>query len=919
MSLFLRDEPVPVHRARSARFNQHRAITASAERIDLNNPKSAHINRTHAEWQASAWIGYRRVGEIHYGFSLLANLLSRVRLYAAVVGEANESPRDVTSKEVDKDKISEGLADAAAEAMADLTAEDFSSFVRKFSLNLSVPGECYLVHMPDVDNPADRTWMVCSTSEITIRPGGATTYSPMRGEAPRQLPKDTFIARMWRQNPEFCADDQTEILTTEGWKTHDQLQVGDVALTLNHETGASSWQPVEQVNRFVVQDRPMHVLKSYTHSSVTTGAHRWPTVGLHSGKRFWKTSDTLTTSDVLTSAAPCADLPTEQKWSDALVALVGWWWTEGHDGTNTTIAQSYRVNPQHCDTIRANLTEVFGPAVSSKAEMMEGVALRTPTCTFDPCEDRNWAKGLCKAHDAQRRRGVTLKPIRRQSALADRQEPHWREAVHKTNGMISFVLNRAAAAVLREIAPKRQVSSEFIQQLTRSQLELFIRTSIDADGHEETRYRTHGEKEYGPYQSAVITQTKKEMLDPFFLACVLAGYAPRYSNPKEGLHRVVIGTTTRVHVESLERTIETYSGVVWCPTTANQSWMARREGTVFFTGNSREADSSMVGVADSVEELLLCQRLVRGAARSRMNAGLVFLPDGLTVARTSPTGEPVLEEPDDDITGLAAMAQVDPGNDLAAQLMDSMVTPIGDEGSAAGVVPLILIGQTDQGAAIRHVSFERGSDEWLVKRAEVALDRILQGIDIPKELVTGMQEVKYSNAVVINEDLYKSNIEPLALVLADSLTQVYLRPVLKSQGFTDEQLRNIVIWYDPSEIVTRPNAATSANEGWDRGLLGSSAWRRENGFAESDAPSAEDAAQLLLGKLTTFPDSVVLQLLEKILKGYVAVDTDPETAPPSQGQVLPFGKSPSNAKTSAPAQAPADPQRTAIQQVGVEK
>lgn len=531
MGLFMRDEPVPVNRARSARFNQHRAITASAERIDLSNPKAGYINRSHAEWQAAAWIGYRRVGEVHYGFSLLANLLSRVRLYAAVVGEANESPRDVTSDALGVKTVSSGLAEAAAEAMADLTAEDFASFIRKFSLNLSVPGECYLVHMPDVDKPTERTWRVCSTSEITIRGGGSTTYTPMRGEAPRTLPKDTFIARMWRQNPEY----------------------------------------------------------------------------------------------------------------------------------------------------------------------------------------------------------------------------------------------------------------------------------------------------------------------------------------------------------------------------------------------SREADSSMVGVADSVEELLLCQRLVRGAARSRMNAGLVFLPDGLTVARTSTTGEPVLEEPEDSISGLAAMAQQDPGNDLATQLMDSMVTPIGDEGSAAGVVPLILIGQTDQGQAIRHVSFERGSDEWLVKRAETALDRILQGIDIPKEIVTGMQAVKYSNAVVIDENLYKSNIEPLALVLADSLTQVYLRPVLKSQGFSDEQLRNIVIWYDPSEIVTRPNSATSANEGWDRGILGSSAWRRENGFAESDAPDAEDAARLLLGKLNVLPDSVTLQLLEKVLKGYVKVDTDLEE-PQQQMQQGANGRLPVE-----PAQAPADPQRTAIQQVGVEK
>jgi hypothetical protein len=341
--------------------------------------------------------------------------------------------------------------------------------------------------------------------------------------------------------------------------------------------------------------------------------------------------------------------------------------------------------------------------------------------------------------------------------------------------------------------------------------------------------------------------------------------------------------------------------------------------------HSKEADSSMVGVADAVEELLLCQRLTRGAARSRMNAGILFLPDGLSVARTSPTEEPVLEEPEDSVSGLAAMSQQDPGNDLAAQLMETMITPIGDEGSAASVVPMMLIGATDQGAAIRHVSFERATDEWLVKRAETALDRILQGIDIPKELVTGLQAVKYSNAVVIDENLYKANIEPLALVLADSLTAVYLRPVLKSKGFTDEQLRDIVIWYDPSEIVTRPNSAASATEGVDRFVLSPKAWRRENGYPESDAPTSEDMGTLLLNKLVSLPDPVLISILQKVLKGFVTVDdlqpAQPQQPPGSNGNVVPFQQSngPGGGPrvTAEPPSTPADPQRTAVQQVGL--
>ena len=251
---------------------------------------------------------------------------------------------------------------------------------------------------------------------------------------------------------------------------------------------------------------------------------------------------------------------------------------------------------------------------------------------------------------------------------------------------------------------------------------------------------------------------------------------------------------------------------------------------------SKEPDSSMVGVADSIEELLMLTRLVRGAARSRMNAGMLFIPDGLTAGPgTTTTDEPVLEEPSDPMTALRNAPTTSTGDDFLSQLMDNMTTPIADEASAAAVVPMLTTGPGELGNMIRHITFDRKSDEWLIQRIDKSLERILHGIDIPKELVTGMAAVKYSNAVVIDENLYKSNIEPLALTLADSMSSVYLLPRLRAMGYSDEDLKDVAVWYDPSEIVTRPNSADEATQGVDRGLVSDAAWRREHGYAETDA------------------------------------------------------------------------------------
>lgn len=328
---------------------------------------------------------------------------------------------------------------------------------------------------------------------------------------------------------------------------------------------------------------------------------------------------------------------------------------------------------------------------------------------------------------------------------------------------------------------------------------------------------------------------------------------------------------------------------------------------------STEPDSSMLGVADAVEELLMLQRLVRSATRSRLNAGLLFVPEGVASAvNPKKVADPPVDEPDDPIAALRATSVEDPSGKFLADLMESMTKPINDESSASSVVPMLVVGPGDEGQKIKHLTFERASDQWLVDRIEKVLERILQGIDMPKEVVTGMQQVKYSNAVVIDEGMYKANIEPLALMAADAFTTVYLHPQLRTMGFTAEDIAKVVIWYDPAEIVTRPNSADEATQGLDRGVLSASAWRREHGYSEADGASEEERAALLLSRVSVLPEPVLVELLRK---AYPTVLGDVEMPAP---QAVPQGQNVVQFPPQGPpAQPPADPQRTAVKQVGL--
>jgi len=278
---------------------------------------------------------------------------------------------------------------------------------------------------------------------------------------------------------------------------------------------------------------------------------------------------------------------------------------------------------------------------------------------------------------------------------------------------------------------------------------------------------------------------------------------------------------------------------------------------------SDEADSSLRGLLDLCAELLLLNRTFRATARSRLNAGALYLPDGLSVAAQADPDYPYDSE-----DGIGAGFTAEEAEDeFEEQLMDAMTTPIRDEESASAVVPLIIRGPAELGDKIKQFKFERSFDPALAERSDRVLERILQGLDVPKDVVTGLANVKYSNALQIDETLYKAHIEPLMLLIADALTIVYLRPYLIASGFDETAVNRIVIWYDPSAIATRNDRATDADSGLDRGAVSYDTWRRAHGFSDQDAPTATEVAIRLL----TEKGNITPELTEAML-GAVAPD-----------------------------------------------
>ena len=327
-------------------------------------------------------------------------------------------------------------------------------------------------------------------------------------------------------------------------------------LTLNHETGMSEWQPVSAVSVFPRARREMVPMQGNELSSLTTLNHRWPVERRNaragSYVRRWATSESLSAGDRIPTAAFVSDVPTEPKWTDALVETVAWFWTEGRfasgrqkgvKGRGISIAQSWQKNADNAERIRCALTSLFGPAV----ERMSKTGSR-----------------------------------------AD-QAACWTESVD--DDMLIFRLTVSAADTVTAHAPGKVVMTAFLRSLTRSQLDLFLTVSLLADNNGVER----------------LAQKSREAAEQFGLAAILAGYAVsvRETHPEPGgrfgsgpMWNVRIKRTRHFYPQEAQDRPGTafrvrrvsYDGRVWCPRTPNETWLARRNGSIYFTGNSRIPD-----------------------------------------------------------------------------------------------------------------------------------------------------------------------------------------------------------------------------------------------------------------------------------------------------------------------------------------
>ena len=176
-------------------------------------------------------------------------------------------------------------------------------------------------------------------------------------------------------------------------------------------------------------------------------------------------------------------------------------------------------------------------------------------------------------------------------------------------------------------------------------------------------------------------------------------------------------------------------------------------------------------------------------------------------------------------------------------LIDAMTTPLIDRGSAAAVVPLVIKVPGDLVDKMKHITFSTPFDDKVLDLMEGAIKRLALGLDIPPEVLTGTGSMNHWGAWQVAEEAITMHIEPLSEVVVNALTIGFLRPALEAEGYDPEQ---VMVWYDTTDLRTRPDRSRSAVEAYDRLELSGEAMLREMGLNVDEMPTPEEKRERLL-------------------------------------------------------------------------
>lgn len=258
----------------------------------------------------------------------------------------------------------------------------------------------------------------------------------------------------------------------------------------------------------------------------------------------------------------------------------------------------------------------------------------------------------------------------------------------------------------------------------------------------------------------------------------------------------------------------------------------------------QDPDSPLRGVQTECEQYVLFRGLITSVARSRLVAKIVDIPDDWS---------------------FPPKANGDPADSLMDVLFEAMEASVNDIDSPSRIVPIVISRPGLSQGTINVTDIAQDLPEWVSSLMEKVLRQIATGLDLPADILLGLADVNHWNAWLSEDSAKLDYVDPLVLLILDSLTRGYLHPTLTEMGVADPE--RFMFWRDYSDLISRSVGTEDAVALFDRGIISDEAVRRVVGFTDNDAVD-EDPDPLPPPTEETIPagpDSVVRGIPETLV------------------------------------------------------
>jgi hypothetical protein len=244
-------------------------------------------------------------------------------------------------------------------------------------------------------------------------------------------------------------------------------------------------------------------------------------------------------------------------------------------------------------------------------------------------------------------------------------------------------------------------------------------------------------------------------------------------------------------------------------------------------GASGEAESPMRASLQVARELITLTAAVEATANSRIPQGIFVVPQEIAPAPAEAGSD---EDP-----------LIDP---FMEDLVNHLVAQRENIGTPEAAAPFVFMGAHEYLDALRMIQLHDTQNDYAERELRrEAVERLSQGLDMPKEMLTGVGQTNHWAAKQIMDDRWRSHGSELGQQFCNDLNQAYFRPALKEAGW-DEWARTVVA-KDDSQITQPADMLDAVKEAFKDVAISRKGVRHFLNIPDDFAPDPTEEQEIL--------------------------------------------------------------------------